>query len=1006
MFNFLDSKNIGKDYKDFVLLRIDDLPDYKTKAVYLRHKKTGLEVYHVLKDDKENTFSFAFRTITDNSKGSAHVIEHSVLCGSEKYPLKEPFSTLASQSLYTFLNAITYPDKTAYPGSSLIRSDYFTMMDVYADAVFFPKLDYETFLQEGHRLELDESDNLSIQGVVYNEMKGNYSSFYSVAFSKLISTMFPSSFPAYDSGGDPVEIPELTYEEFLDYHKKFYNPDNCLLFLYGDIPTQDQLDFLSEKFIKRLEKKFEYKAVPEKITSPLPLIDSDIKKLLKIQKLEKSGRFVETAPVSGTTGSFVALCWYTGEDDISKTYVSEVLCGNDSSPLSSILKQSGLGDDITCFNFSQFIENFYIIGVYGVKSGNEEKVYEVFDKAIKDITTREISQKDIDGALMGLDVSLRDVNRYRGPYAIPVMEKVLKSWCYGQECSKRLFPITKFEELKKKVKTEKDYTQKLIKKLFTERPVSIEYICNPDRSYFEERREKETKLIQKLEANLDKEKLKKDLQKLHEYQQHMENSEVIQRTKISSLEKDFNVPHTKLITVEGNNNVKIPVAISEEETNGIFYLDVCFPYDRLSPCYFKHIPFLATIISNMGWNGKKWDECISQAAVTTGDIWGRYINGFVNNAAECKKQAEKYNDYNFIERQWLGITLQALRSEAEKSLELFSEIITTMDFKDTKRLKNLIKETVAERKSNIVQKGPDYAHIRNRALAGKKEALIEIQNGITQLKTVRFYKRKSPEKLLKLFEYIWKECTSSGAILHITSDKETLEKLNPLLSDFARKADIKPLLPKKEFTMEELKKEIYASKSITKNQIQMIKIPIQTSFTNFSTLSSDYCTKEGLSEVVLASWMENHVLWDKIRTTGGAYGTGCLSENPINRFSFNSYRDPNPIGSINIFKNIFTEIKDLDFSKDEMEKVILSLYASIICPVSPKGRGEQGFNDLIYAEPEDLRKKKFEMLLSLKPSDVKAAILRLEEAVKKEWYAVIFCDKSVKNSGNIIKIPL
>ena len=170
MFDFTSKTNIGKTYNGFILLSIDDLCDYNAKGVFLRHKKTGLEVYHIIKDDKENLFAFAFRTLSKDSKGAAHIMEHSTLCGSEKYPLKEPFSTLASTSLNTFLNAFTYPDKTVYPGASVVQSDYFNMMDVYADAVFFPKLDHATFLQEGHRLELDEKDSLSIQGVVYNEM--------------------------------------------------------------------------------------------------------------------------------------------------------------------------------------------------------------------------------------------------------------------------------------------------------------------------------------------------------------------------------------------------------------------------------------------------------------------------------------------------------------------------------------------------------------------------------------------------------------------------------------------------------------------------------------------------------------------------------------------------------------------------------------------------------------------------------------------------------------------
>ena len=358
--------------------------------------------YHILAEDKENLFAFAFRTFAKNSKGMAHIMEHSVLCGSEKYPLKEPFTTLNATCINTFLNALTYPDKTVYPAASTIRKDYFTMMDVYADAVFFPLLEHATFLQEGHRLELDEKGKLSIQGVVYNEMKGSYSSFQPVAYSKQINAMFPDCFASYESGGDPLEIPSLTYEEFLDFHKKFYAPDNCLLYLYGDIPTSEQLDFLNEKLIFRLEKKYNCTGVIKNAESTLPLIKPEIKKLQKLKK--RNSVDIETiydvAPETGASGNLVTLNYYSGKADIEKYFLSEVLFGNDSSPLSVILKESGLGDDEQCYNFGQFQEEFYTIGLWNVKKGDEEKLFELIQKSLQDIYEKGVAQVDIDSAVI------------------------------------------------------------------------------------------------------------------------------------------------------------------------------------------------------------------------------------------------------------------------------------------------------------------------------------------------------------------------------------------------------------------------------------------------------------------------------------------------------------------------------------------------------------------------------------------------------------------------------
>ncbi len=464
MFDFKDAANIGKSYKGFTLLSIDDLPDYKTQAVFLRHKRTGLEVYHILKEDKENLFAFAFRTLAKDSKGAAHIMEHSVLCGSEKYPLKEPFNTLASTCLSTFLNALTYPDKTVYPGASVVRDDYFNMMDVYADAVFFPKLDYSTFIQEGHRLELDENEKMSIQGVVYNEMKGNYSNFQQIAFSEVVRNMFPESYPAFDSGGDPLNIPSLTYEEFLDFHQKFYNPDNCILFLYGDIPTETQLDFLDERFMSRIEKKYNCTKDVENGDSKLPLIKPEILKLQKLNFIDESKTIKSIAPETGSTGNFVCINWYSGLNDMEKYYLSQVLSGNDSSPLDHALKESELGDEVSTGNFGQYSQEFFTAGMWGVKKGNEEKVFKLIKKTLKEVYEKGVSQKDIDSAVMGIDFNLREENRYFGPYSIQIMEKVLKGWVRGDACGSQLTPISSFEKVKEKIRTDKDYTKNLIKK--------------------------------------------------------------------------------------------------------------------------------------------------------------------------------------------------------------------------------------------------------------------------------------------------------------------------------------------------------------------------------------------------------------------------------------------------------------------------------------------------------------------------------------------------------------
>ncbi len=1016
MFDFTDSSNIGKAYKDFVLLAVDDIKDYKAKGVYLRHKITGLEVYHIIKDDKENLFAYAFRTLDKTSRGVAHIMEHSVLCGSEKYPLKEPFITLASTSLNTFLNALTYPDKTVYPGASVVRADYFNMMDVYGDAVFFPKLDHATFIQEGHRLEMDENGKLSIQGVVYNEMKGNYSSFQPIAFGDLISAMFPDSYPAFESGGDPLHIPELTYQEFLDFHQRFYSPDNCLLFLYGDIPTEEQLDFIDERFISRLIKKYDCRqggAISNiDVSSKNTVIKAEIKELQKLDFVKESCTVKKYAPETGSTGSFVALNWYAGKADMEKYFLCEALCGNDSSPLARALKDSKLGDDVQFQSFGQFREEFFSAGLWGVKKGNEAKVFKLVEKTLKDIYQRGVSQEDIDSAVMGIDFALREVNRYWGPFSIQLMEKALKGWCNGESCASQLNPITSFEKVKAALKADPDYTKKLIKKYFLDKDLSVRYISEPSAKYFKEREEAENALIEGLESKLDKLQLKKDLEELHAYQQHIETpaeTACIPTTKLCELDPHIDLSETSLEFVTGSDGCDLPLFVSQEDTNGIFYLDVLFPSDRLAPEYLQHLPFLSDVMTNLGWNGKGWDKCIAQSSCVMGDIWGRTLCGSVNQVPQCLAEAEKYKDYNFCGRNWIGLICKALTERAEEALDMLAEIITKMDFKDEKHLETLIGELKAEKKNSIVTNGREYAQKRARAAWSENLALNEIMWGVSQLNTISGYTKHNAKKLLECFDYMYHECLKSGGIMHITADSESLKKLKPLLSVFAKKAQLTKLLPGHNYTMEELAPYVSQFDACESEKPQLLKVHSQTGYAAAVTPASAFLTKEAAAESIFTSWLSNHTLWDKIRTTGGAYGANCWVDALERQVVMTTYRDPAPAKSIDVYLQSLKELCSSPVPKDEVEKTIVSYYGNAIVPASPKDRGARSFEGMLYANPQKFKQLRVDNILQVTEEDVEKACDRLYEASVKKCTKAVFNNKSDKSedfTGNNIKIPL
>ena len=317
-------------YKGFRVLDVVPSEENDSTGIFLRHEKSGLEVFHLLNNDRENLFAFAFRTPSQDSTGAAHVLEHSVLCGSEKYNAKDPFLQLSKQSINTYLNAFTASDRTVFPSSSLIKADYFNIMSVYADAVFFPLLRSEVFSQECWRLEHDEKGNPSIQGVVFNEMKGNYSSFNSVAGDVIGEALVPGSVYNLDSGGDPLEIPDLTVQKLRAFHKKYYCTSNCLVFLYGNIPTEEQLDFLNENVIKKVSSYGRKTVIKD----------------VKLGKSRKTFRGIAPAEDDGKTrdSCTLTLTWRLGKNicdsKVNSTEIlmlSDLLFGSDSAPVRKAL---------------------------------------------------------------------------------------------------------------------------------------------------------------------------------------------------------------------------------------------------------------------------------------------------------------------------------------------------------------------------------------------------------------------------------------------------------------------------------------------------------------------------------------------------------------------------------------------------------------------------------------------------------------------------------------------
>jgi len=999
----MSSTKPSKKYKGFDVLSISKIPDCASKGIYLRHRKTGLEVFHLLNNDEENLFAFTFRTPPDDSTGAAHILEHSVLCGSENYPLKDTFIRLVNQSVKTYLNALTFPDKTVFPASSMVSTDYFNLMSVYGDAVFFPKLDPEIFQQEAHRLEIDKAGTCSIQGVVYNEMKGNYSSFDSVSGTAAVRSLFPGTVYAFESGGDPLAIPSITYEQLKAFHKKYYKSDNCLVFLYGNIPTKKQLDFLQEHFLDRIEKS---------MTGGQCVSPTDLDSILRRETVTPFANpvFIEEkgpAPDNREQGATVMVNWLLGDtSDIDHymecIFLSEILCGHDGSPLQKALLESGLGEDIAPNTglLSDLRSMMLTVGLRGVQEKNVKSVESLVFKVLNSVCENGIDRNDIDSAIMSVSFANREVIRSGGPYSIVLLLRALRSWTYGKNPAETLGLRSAFGRIKQKIETDSDYIVNLIRKLLLENKHRSLIAVVPDATYSKERNDLEQKLIADAAAQTTVPAIQKRMDDLHAFQEKKETpAEIACIPHISP--KDLIIQadaiRTEISTCRTAGNEKISLFLNRENTNGIIYVDVAFPADVLPAEDYPYLPLFSIAATNTGWNGKSWAETAGCVGVTCGGFSAAPLTSSV-----AEKESSLYSG-----RDWILFRMKMLSEKSDAALDLFADCLSGTSYSDTKRLQDLANEFRNDFDEAVIPSGHEFAVSRAARTANRTKAVDEIWNGISQLFTAHRLAESSMRELGKRFAAIAAAIKNGGAVIHVTADETGIPDIQGRLPDFARKAGLHTLKPRTPVPLQNFYRltELSAEKTASADCTEVCIVQSQVGFAAAAFPASPWGKKTAAAELVLSHWLTNTLLWEQLRTIGGAYGT-VANVDPVEKlFTLITYRDPDPGTSLKIFTSCMKKAAATEFDSLSVERAITGTYSREIQPRSPAGRGFTGFLRCLYGITEAEREKKLKWILSVTGPDMTAAAGRLYEQSLTGSSAVI-CGKNTIPPGSRIILPV
>jgi Zn-dependent M16 (insulinase) family peptidase len=1009
--------NIGDKLFGWTIVAADDLGELRAKGIFARHS-SGAELYHILNDDEENAFAYAFATARNDSTGVAHIVEHTVLCGSKKYPLKDAFLVLAQGSLQTYLNAWTFPDKTVYPASSIDETDYFNLMNVYGDAVFCPNLDEWAFMQEGRRFEYGENGELQIQGVVYNEMKGVYSALDEYAGMWSIKSVLQGTPYEYESGGDPEFIPDLTYEQFKKFHADKYCLANCKIFLAGNIPTEKQLAFLNDNFFSLDAQK--QKNINSGVSAP---------EVNLTRRWDAPKTWTVASPPSEDNAATVFISWLPNPKDsvevLALQVLSEILMGHDGSPVTRSLVESGLGEDMASVNGfeNELRENVFTIGLRGVTKAKclreknnaiEKLIYDELNKLCD-----KINPHDVDAALLSIEFSAREVRRAGGPYSLVWLRKVLRPWIHGGNPTEMLLFEGPMAELKKQIANDDRYFEKLLKRQYVDNPHHALVIVKPADDFLSN---KETQLQKKLndlhnkltltERNEIKEK-SLELQKIQNTPDSKEALASIPHLKLSDLTPKIETIPRELVDANG-----VPALLHDLWTNGITYFDFAFPLDVLDIDDYIYLPIFSRAVTSLGVKGLDYGEMSGLLAETLGDVYTILRSG-ANVDGTANRLVTPSGTFDLAGRDWLIYRVKTLDEKIDDSLDLVLRLILEANFDDTRRLRDLIIEMKNDADSSLAPSGHSYASCRASASFSRTKSVDEVWHGIAQLNFAHELLERDIAEVSKRLKSIRDKLTSrAGVIINVTGEKcgSAINAAHKRFTQFGPPRERNGLLYNKSGNVNPFAKILGYHKNADGGAVPEGAIAptievfsstaLQVGFAGAALPARSYIHGDHGVDFVLTHLLSTGPLWEEIRMKGGAYGAHSHVDAIEKVFAFSTYRDPSPASSIEIFESVLQKQSTETIDDEVLTKMIIGAFSKTL---QPKANPDKGLTDFfrfltnIYdAHRENLAAR----ILTTTDTDIKNAADYLLRETKKINNVIIANPETAKKAGRKFNVEV
>lgn len=962
------------DLAEYEILDEHRVEDVQSDGFILRHKKSGARIAILSNNDDNKVFYIGFRTPPEDETGVPHIIEHTTLCGSKKFPVKDPFIELAKGSLNTFLNAMTYPDKTVYPVASCNDQDFKNLMDVYLDAVFNPNITKyeEIFKQEGWHYELTgKDDELKINGVVYNEMKGAYSSPDEVLSSQIYRSLFPDNTYSKDSGGNPEYIPKLTYEAYLDFYHKYYHPSNSYIYLYGDMDVVERLEWLDKEYLSL----YDYKKVNSEINKQ-PAFD-EIKNVeaqysITMDDSQENKTYLSYNRVVGDTLDEML---YQAFDVLDYALVS-----SPGAPVKQALIDAGIGDDVYGSYDAGILQPVFSFVAKNANASQADEFENIIENTLKEVVKTGINKEALLAGINSSEFKFREADFGQFPKGLLFGLNCLDSWLFDDmkpfihlEC------LGTFAKLRKAVDT--DYFEKLIQEYLLDNTHGSSVTVKPKRGLGNEREEALAKELSNYKASLSDEEIKKlieDTEHLKKYQEEPSSDEDLRKLPMLT-RADMKKNAMAFSNIE-DELLDVKVVRHDIESNGIDYISFLFDAGDFAQSELGYLGFFTNALGLVSTEKYSYTDLANATNIYTGGI---------STGTASHPDIKDRNNFVFK----FEVKLKVLEKNLDKALELMEQMLLSSDFTDTKRLGELVAQIKARLQANLSSSGHLVAAMRSMS-SFSRYALYQ-----DELKGIAFYRSicriekelsESPKSVSDKLAAIAKKLFARNRMLiSFTGNNEAYCNAKPSLEKVIAGFNKMSAVGNQAEVHFNTAKEAF----IDASQIQYV-----AKTGDFICEGYEYTGALRLLRIILSY----DYLWINVRVKGGAYG--CMNTFLRSGESyFVSYRDPNLSDTLDVYDRIPEYIKSFSPDERDMTKYIIGTFSALDTPMNPEAKGSRSLSAYLEGITYEQIQKERNEILNAQPEDIRRLADLVEAVLKKDSICVIGNENMIKESAGLFE---